>query len=252
MDQGDLPQDAGALAPAGTWLTPARALILTLGAVLGGVALSLLIGSSAAHAAEGDGSGPGTPPPGPIVTATSSLSGSLATSVTHAGAALSATVAASIPLVQHSVGAAGEAVSTHAPVTAPVVAPVVASVDATLSAVQQVVTSTVSTASALPTLLPIADLANVARQGAAPAQHGQASSGPPTGSAIGGVLAAQNGAGSDGALPGPVLTSAAASPAATLALVLGVVALVLLGARRRWHDEAPPASPAFELDTSPA
>jgi len=52
--------------------------------------------------------------------------------------------------------------------------------------------------------------------------------------------------------PGPVLTSASGSPAATPGLVLGILALVLLGARRRWHDDALPASPSFETDTSPA
>lgn len=58
--------------------------------------------------------------------------------------------------------------------------------------------------------------------------------------------------GSDGMLPGPVLTGGAGSPTAALGLVLGVFALVLLAARRRWHDDALPASPAYETDTSPA
>jgi len=250
VDQGDPAGDVVALAPSRGWLTPTRAVLLTLGAVLGGVALSLLIGSSPAHAAEGDGSGPGAPSD-PLVSATSSLTGAVGNTVTAAVSTASATLDASIPVVQHSVDAVGHSVASRLPVTAPLVAPVVASVDTTLAAVQQLVAPTLHGLPAVPALLAV-------EGGAAATQHGMTALGPqaasgssPAGSAVDALAPVQNG-GSDGMLPGPVLTGGSGSPTAALGLVLGAFALVLLAARRRWHDDALPASPAYETDTSPA
>jgi len=251
VDQGDPAGDAIALAPSRSWLTPTRALLLALGAVLGGVALSLFIGSSPAHAAEGDGSGPGAPSD-PLVTATSSLTGALGNTVTAAVSTVSAGLGTSIPLIQHSVDAAGHSVATRLPITAPLVAPVVASVDTTLAAVQQLVAPTLHQLPSAPALLPVGHGAAGVPHWTTPSGSQTAADSPPAGSALGALAPVQNGAGSDGTLPGPVLTGASGSPAVALALVFGAIALVLLGARRRWHDDPLPASPAYELDTSPA
>jgi hypothetical protein len=251
VDQGDLTGDAGALAPSRSWLTPTRALLLTVGAAVAGVALSLLMGSSPAHAAEGDGIGPG-PLAGPLVTATSSVTGAVGTSVTGTISTVSTTLDVGIPVVQKSVDAAGASVAAHVPATAPVVAPVVASVDATLQAVRQAFAPTRPVLPAVPYLIPGANDAAAAQLWTPSAGSGQLASGSPAASSLGGALGWQNSGQSDGVPPGSVLTSVSGSAAATLGLLLGAVALVLLGARRRWHDDALPPSPAFEKDTSPA
>jgi hypothetical protein len=236
-------------------LTPARALLLTLGAVLGGVALSLLMSSSPAHAAEGDETGPGALT-GPLVTATgsvtSSVTGAVGGSVSGAVSAVSRTVDASIPLVQHSVDAAGQSVAKQVPVAAPLVSPVVTSLDAVLEAVQHVVAPTVDRLPAVPGLLAVSQGEAATQLWTSRAGPVPMASGSPAASLPGGMSAAQNSGGPDGMTPGPVLTSATGSPAATPGLVLGALALVLLVARRRWRDDALPPSPAFETDTSPA
>lgn len=238
MDQGDPVGDVGALAPSQPWMTPLRALLILLAAVLGGVALSVILGSSPAHAADGVGGGSDTPV-GSVATVTRSLVGTA-----------SRAIDAGIPLVQHSVGAAGDSVATHVPVSAPIVAPITASVEATLAVVQQVVAPTIRPVPAIASLL----LAAPAEHAAASAVGGTAllTAAASANSAVGTLAAPQNGTGSDGALPGPVLTGASGSPAAALGVVVGALTLTLLGARRRGHDETPPASPTFELDTSPA
>jgi len=202
VDQGDLAGDAGAVAPSSvpprTRLTSSRALLLTLGAVLGGVALSLLMSSSPAHAAEGGDAGPGGLG-GPLAAATSSASsatGAVEHSVVGAVSAVSSTLDTGIPLIQHSVDAAGGSIATQAPVTAPVVAPVVASVDVTLTALRHVVAPTVQ---GLPGVGPLSDRLPVT-QGVTPAHHwtppagsGQMASESPAPSALGGIPAAQSG-----------------------------------------------------------
>ena len=250
MDQGDLTGDAGALAPSRGWLTPTRALLLTVGAAVAGVALSLLMGSSPAHAAEGDGIGPG-PLAGPLVTATSSVTGAVGTSVTGAISTVSTTLDAGIPVVQTSVDAVGASVAARVPGTAPVIAPVVASIDATLQAVRQVVAPTRHVLPTVAGLLPVANGAAAAQLWTPSAGSGQSASGSPAAPPLG-APGSQNSGRSDGIPPGSVLTSAPGSAAAALGLLLGAIALVLLGARRRWHDDALPPSPAFETDTSPA
>ena len=247
MDQGEQVGDIGAFAPSRPSMTPLRALLVMLGAVLGGVALSVIMGSSPAHAAEGAGVGPDIPP-GPVATATSSLVGTLDGSVTGAVSTVSTAVDASIPLVQRSVGAAGDSVATHVPVAAPIVAPITATIETTLSGVQQLV-APLDPLVAIPGRLLAAPVEQAATATAGTALLTTAT---PANSAVGTIPARPNGAGSDGALPGPVLTGASGSPAAAFGLVLGALALALLGARRRQHDEALPPSPAFDLDTSPA
>jgi len=251
VDQGDPAGGAGAvaasLAPPRARLTPTRVLLLTLGAVLGGLALSLLMNTSPAHAADGDEGGAGGLG-GPLVAATSSVTGS----VTGAVSTVSSTLQASIPVIHHSVDAVGGSIATHVPVAAPLVTPVVSTVDATLDAVQQLVAPTVSQLPALPDLLPVAHGSDATQLWTPPAGSGQLAFGSSAATPPGGDPAGRNGGGSDGMVPGPVLTSASGSPAATLALLLGALALVLLGARRRGDNDALPASPFFDTDTSPA
>jgi len=230
-----------------------------MGAVLGGVALSLLMSSSPAHAAEGDDPGPGALT-GPLVTATASVTNSVTGAVSHsvAGAvsAVSRTVDAGVPVVRHSVDAAGQTVTTHVPAAAPLVSPVVTSVDNVLAAVQHAVAPPADGLPAVPQLLPLGRGAAAAQQWTPHAGSGQMASGSPAASSPGssavGAAAAENGGGADGMLPGTVLSSASGSPTAALGLVLGAFAIVLLVARRRWRHDALPASPSFETDTSPA
>src|SRR4051812_34534224 len=229
-----------------------------MGAVLGGVALSLLMSSSPAHAAEGDDPGPGALT-GPLVTATASVTNSVTGAVSHsvAGAvsAVSRTVDAGVPVVRHSVDAAAQTVTTHVPAAAPLVSPVVTSVDNVLAAVQHVVAPPADGLPAAPQLLPLGRGAAAAQQWTPHAGSGQMASGSPAASSTGSSAvgaAAENGGGADGMLPGTVLSSASGSTAAALGLVLGAFGIVLLVARRRWRHDALPASPSFETDTSPA
>ena len=248
MDQGELVGTVGAFAPSPPWMTPVRALLIMLSAVLGGIALSVILGSSPAHAAEGTGVGPDIPPD-PVATVTNSLLGTVDRSVTGTASTVSTAVSAGIPLVQHSVGAGGDSVATHVPVAAPIVAPITASVEAALGVVKQVV-APLDPLAAFPGRL----LATPVEQAAATASAGITllTVALPANSAVGSLPASPRGVGSDGALPGPVLTGAPGSPAAAFGLVVGAIALSLLGARRRQHDETLPASPAVDLDTSPA
>jgi len=63
---------------------------------------------------------------------------------------------------------------------------------------------------------------------------------------------AQTGSGADGALPSSLLSSSTSTPSAAVGVLLAAVALVLLAARRRILQNALPASPVFDTDTSPA
>jgi len=253
VDQGDLVSGTDAVAPSRTWLTPTRALLALLAAVLGGVALSVILGSSPAHASEAGDAWPDTPtaPVAPVsssLAGASSLVGALDRSVTGAVSTAATAISGSIPLAQHTVGAAGDTVATHVPDAAPIVAPITASVETTLADLEQVIVPTIRPVFAITGLLP-----------AASAQHAAVSAGrallpaaSPAGSAVGSIPGPQGGDGADGALPGSILTGASGSPAAAIGLVLGSLALALLGARRRWHDETLPSSPSFDVDTSPA
>ncbi len=231
MDQGILATEGSVLAPVSVsprWLTPLRAVLLMLGAVLCGVALSLILGSSPAHAAEGDGDGSGTG---------QSLLGSVTGVVTS-------TVDTTVPLVQHTVTAVGGSVVATVPPAAPIVTPVVTTVSTTLTAVQQLV------APVAHTVLPLADAAATPIRTLALDASAVSAAVAVQGSA--GATVEPIGSGSDGTQPDPILTSSAGAPLAALGVLLAVFALVLLAGRRRLDDDALPASPAFETDTSPA
>jgi hypothetical protein len=230
------------------WLTPLRATLLLLGAVLGGVVLSLILGSSPAHAADGDGNSNGS------ATGESPL-GSLTSVVS---ATITSTVDPSIPNIQHTVRVAGDSVATTitagAPVVRPVVSPVVATVvstvdstvAATVTAVRQLGLPAVHGLLSFPNVLAAPNQALI-RASTTPVIP---SSAPQTASSV--VSTPLNGFGSDGMSPGSILTSATGAPAAALGVLVALVALVLMAARRRLDDDALPASPIFDTDTSPA
>ena len=233
MDQGNPALEGFAVAPSRGWLTPLRAALLLVGAVLGGVALSLVLGTSSAQAAtqDGDGSGTGQNPLG-------SVTNVVTTTVTS-------TVDQTIPAVQSAVHITESSLVSTIPVAEPLVTPVATTVDTALAVVQQL------TAPAVDSVLPFAQHIGAAPNWAAPAATAQSAAGASTGHVVGALPAAQNGAGS-GSLPEPILTSSSAAPAAALGVLITLIALVLLAARRRLDDDALPASPTFETDTSPA
>ena len=222
MDQGNLAMEGGAVAPSHNWLTPLRGALLVVGAVLGGVALSLILGSSPAHAADGDGSGSD---PGPLGSVTSVATTTVGSTIDQA-----------VPVLQRSVRATVQ----------PLVTPVVATVESTLTAVHQLVGPAVDSALPFAQQIPAAPnqvpASSASTTSGAPAPSGQAAR----------ALPALQGSGSDGSLPSPILTSSTTAPAAALGVLLALFALVLLAARRRLDDDALPASPTFETDTSPA
>ena len=230
MDQGNLAMEGFAIAPSRGWMTPLRAALLVVGAVLGGVALSLIL-SSPAHAADGDGSGPDLGPVGSVTTIAS-------TTVTS-------TIDRTTPAVQRTVDAAETSLVTTVPAAKQLVTPVVTTVDTALTVVQQLAVPAVDS------LLPFAQhLVATPIWTPAPVASVQLVPGAPSGHAVG-ALPAQNGTGSV-PLPDPILTSSSGAPAAALGVLLALLALALLAARRRLADDALPASPTFETDTSPA
>ena len=234
MDQGNLATEGMAVAPSRYRMTPLRAALLVVGAALGGVALSLILGSSPAHAADGDGSGSGTDQ-GPLGSATS-----IATT------SVSSTLDRTIATAQRTVRAAGASTIATLPAAEPLVTPVVMTVESTLTVVHQLV------GPAVDSVLPLAQHV-VVPPNRAPASFAsvQLVPGAPSGKVAGALPAAQP-SGSDGSLPSPILTSSSGAPAAALGVLLALFALVLLAARRRLADDALPASPTFETDTSPA
>jgi hypothetical protein len=221
VDQGNLSMEGVTVAASRGWMTPLRAALLMVGAVLGGVALSLVLGSSPAHAADGDGSGPDLAPLG---------------SVTSVVTTTVSTIHQTVPAVQRSVSATAQ----------PVVTPAVASVGTALTTIHQLVAPVVDTV--LPLAQHIVAAPDWTRASSAPAHL---IPGGPRGTVAGALPMAQNGAGS-GSLPDPILTSSPGAPPAALGVLLTLSALVLLAARRRFDDDALPASPTFETDTSPA
>lgn len=235
MDQGDLATEGFAVAPTRGWMTPLRAALLVVGAVLGGVALSLIL-SSPAHAADGDGTGPDLGPVGSVTNVAT-------TTVTS-------TIDRTIPAVQRTVDATQvslvTAVPAAQPLVTPLVTPVVATVDTALNAVQQLAVPAVDS------LLPFAQhlVATPIWTSAAIATV-QLVPGAPSGHAAGALPASQNGTGSSPS-PDPILTSSSGAPAAALGVLFALFALALLAARRRLADDALPASPTFGTDTSPA
>ena len=234
MDQGNPALEGFAVAPSRGWLTPLRAALLLVGAVLGGVALSLLLGTSSAQAAtqDGDGSGASQNPLGSVTSAVTTT--------------VASTVDQTIPAVQSAVHITESSLVSTIPVAEPLVTPVATTVDTALAVVQQL------TAPAVDSVLPFAQHMVAAPNWAAgPAATAQSAAGASTGHVVGALPAAQNGAGS-GSLPDPILTSSSAAPAAALGVLITLIALVLLAARRRLDDDALPASPTFETDTSPA
>ncbi len=213
--------EGAAIAPSRGWLTPLRAALLVVGAVLGGVALSLILGSSPAHAADGDGSGPDLGPLGSVTNVAT-------TTVTS-------TIDQAVPAVRRTVRVTAE----------PLVTPVVVTVESALTAVQRLVVPAVDS------VLPLAQHVVTPSRAPAPFPSVQMVPGAPSGSVAGALPVAQR-SGSDGSLPSPILTSGSGAPTAALGVLLAIFALVLLAARRRLGDGALPASPTYETDTSPA
>jgi len=244
----------GVIAPSRGWLSPARALLLLLGAVLGGVLLSLALGASPAHAADGDGTSSGS---SPLTAAAQSVSRAVVVSV-------SATTGAGIPAfertaqhaIPHMMDASAATVVAAISPAAPVIAPAVASAESTLAGALS------ATARGLQQLTaPIAgaldpfDAAVVAPRAAATvgAMRPSSAGADPDGmAAMATRPAAQGGSGANGAVPGSLVSSGTSAPFAAVGVLLAAVALVLLAARRRILQNALPASPVFDTDTSPA
>jgi hypothetical protein len=226
--------EGSALTPSRGRLTPLRATLLLLGAVLGGVVLSLILGSSAAHAADGDGNGSGSGE-SPLGSLTSVVSATVITTVDQ-----------SMPIVQYTERIAGDSVATTIPAAGPVVSPVVAAVDATVTAVRQLGVPAVHG------LLLFTNGMAAPNQALAVAPTAPVIPSPAPQTARSVVSTSLNGFGLDGMSPGSILTSGTGAPAGALGVLLALVALVLMAARRRLDDDALPASPVFDTDTSPA
>jgi len=256
VDQGELRD--GIIAPSRGWLSPARALLLLLGAVLGGVLLSLALGASPAHAADGDGTSSGS---SPMTAAAQSVSRAVVVTV-------SATTGAGIPAVERTVGRGAEhaiqltmdssaaTIDAAVPAATPVIAPAVASVESTLAGALSA-TARVLQQLAAPVagaLDPVDVAVDASRATAAAATLHPSSAG----AGQSGILPtavrpdAQAGSGTDGALPDLLVSAGSSAPSAAVDVLVVAVALVLLAARRRILQNALPASPVFDTDTSPA
>ena len=232
MDQGSLATEGRVVAPARGRMTSLRAALLVVGATLGGVALSLILGSSPAHAADGDGSGSGTDQ-GQFGSSTSIVATTVSFDRTIATA-------------QRTVRTAGASTIAALPAAEPLVTPVIVTVESTLTVVHQLV------GPAVDSVLPLGQhFVATPNRAPAPFASVQMVPGAPSGQVAGALPAVQR-SGSDGALPSPILTSSTGAPVAALGVLLALFALVLLAARQRLDGDALPASPTFETDTSPA
>jgi len=250
VDQGE-PTDV--VAPSRGWLSPARALLLLLGAVLGGVLLSLALGSSPAHATDGDGTSPGA---SPLTAATQSVGRAVVSVSTVAATSVPAVERTAEHAIQHTMDASAAAVVAAVPPTAPVIAPAVASIESTLASTLSATARALQqlTVPAVSTLDPFG-IAVAAPYAAAAGASPHPSSAGADQSGIAPAAArpdAQTGSGADGALPSSLLSSSTSTPSAAVGVLLAAVALVLLAARRRILQNALPASPVFDTDTSPA
>lgn len=247
MDQGDSAIERTAV------VTPLRALLLVVAAVIVGLGLSVLFGSAPAQASEGDGGGVGDLTSGSPITSVSTV--------------LDRTAAATTSLVSEA--AAPVITPTIAPLAKPVVAtvvPAVASAIAPISApVSNVILTTVSAVDgvlgtglsvvaspSVPAAVADAAVAPLTRVGTAAtplaASVTRAAAPLPLVAPIAPVSS------TDGTSPtGAVLTSGSTVGAAA-AMLSGFLLLgaALRAARRRAGDDALPSSPVFETDTSPA
>jgi MYXO-CTERM domain-containing protein len=238
VDQGNPASEGDAVAvPRRARLTPLRAALLVMGAVFGGVALSLILGSSPAHAA--DDPGVGHDPLAPVVSA-------VATGTDTTSTAVGAAIGRAIPGTQHVLHGLGGSLVSAAPAAAPLVAPVLSGVDTALGAVDRMIVPTVDQV-LRPALVAPARMAADALASSGPMPVAARSA-----TTVGtGLLP---GAGGPGAtIPTPLLTSTGSAGAGALGvLLLTLLALAMLGRRVRRRDGALPASPAFDTDTSPA
>ncbi len=230
------------LADARPFVTPVRAALFVLGAILGGFALSLILGTAPAHAADGDGA---PAPDGGLLGTVTSMVTPTTTTPTPATTVAAATtvIRAAAPQLQPAVHKTGDTVAVVVALTAPVVRPIVTTVSTTLSVVQQ---------SAAP-LHAVLWTAPAASDGAA-IRAGSVdviAAGAASGTASATVSPVSSGDGR-GTLPSPIPASSTGAPVAALGALFLALALVLLAARRRIADDALPPSPVFETDTSPA
>jgi hypothetical protein len=215
-------------------MTSLRAALLVVGATLGGVALSLILGSSPAHAADGDGSGSGTE------------QGQFGSATSIVATTVRSTLDRTIATAQRTVRTAGASTIAALPAAEPLVTPVIVTVASTLTVVHQLVRPAVDS------VLPLGQhFVATPNRAPAPFASVQMVPGAPSGKVAGALPAVQR-SGSDGALPSPILTSSTGGPVAALGVLLALFALVLLAARQRLDGDALPASPTFETDTSPA
>lgn len=245
MDQGN-PADAGDMLalPPRAWLTPLRTALLVLGAVLGAVVLSLLLGASPARAAENPGpDDPGAPVAGelPLRVLTPAVA-----SVAHQA----------VPRAQHALELAGGTLVSAVPVAAPAVTPVVTGLDAALALAHDSVAPVVDGALLLVSRDP-ASLVGGAALFSMPALVAESASvlAPVLATPSTGGPGAATGAfgGAEPGAPSPLLTSSSAAGAAALCILfLALIAPALSGSRTRRRDDALPASPVFDTDTSPA
>ena len=249
---------AAVVAPTRPVPTPLRAALLVVGTIVGGVALSLILGTSPAHAADGDGAadpgglfGDDTSLVPTVTTATSETATQVAST---AASTLDTTVASTVtvvptavvPPVQALVQTTGDTVVLVVPITAPVVYPVLAALTGQLTAATGLVDPVhkVLWTAAAATDAPHGLVALATKASAIVADAASGTAAPLPSPGLRG--------GADGTLPVPLLTSSGGGPAAVLGPVLLILALALLVARRRLDDDMLPPSPVFETDTSPA
>ena len=236
-------------------LSPLRATMLTLAAVIVGVGLSLFLGSSSAHAAENDGSGDGSAGPLGSSTIVDETLLHATDTLSPVTAPIAGPVVATVisPVVAPVLAAIVEPLApVVAPIVAPILAPVNSIVTTALDSIDQLLGSTVvGPVLRLVSTVPLA--AGAAITGVL-ATSGLAAAAPvaAVGESGGILLDAVGQAPSSGGPTGAVLTSAPSPAAGVLAMLFVLLTIALLGARRRTHDDALPSSPVFETDTSPA
>lgn len=235
MDQGNQALERRVFAP--STMSPMRAVLLLLGAVLGGVVLSLLLSASPAQAAEGNGSGSG------LDDSLGSVSGVAVAAI----APLSSAGDEIAPLVHHVVHATANSGIAIVPAAAPVVAPLAVAVDAALTATADLV----APLTGKPIVGPqhVAPPLPRADSWLAPSAGGQPGVDLPT---IADQGLGTPGGDTTGSAPSPILSAGSAAPAAVLAVLPTIIGVALPGSRRHLDDDALPASPTFETDTSPA
>jgi hypothetical protein len=208
-----------------------------MGAVLGGAALSLLLGASPAHAAEDPGGGQG-----PLAPAVSDVSTAARAASTTAGMAIDH----AMPVTQRALHGADRSLIGAAPATARLVAPVLSGVGATLAAVDRAIVPTVD-----PLLRSLRTATAVAGNALMASTESMSVDSHPAPAARSALTTVAGGPNEE--TPDPLLTSGGSAGAGALGvLLLTVLALATPGGRVRGRDDGLPASPFFETDTSPA